>query len=174
MYVFSLVQHCKNLVFVKCAIQINWIGLDNSWNACHTEGITQFEHLSRNCFRLHWICEFGQLPEQVQAEYTPLSCSGVPWPNRFFTLRASISQYSRQPTEKQCGLPSYHRNKACVYFPPTVCCWHCPKSQLTIRKYFHWFSTFLELWTTNIFWTIRTDHDTQPPYTYILKKYLSI
>lgn len=26
-------------------------------------------------FRLHLICEFGQLPEQVQAEYTPLTYS---------------------------------------------------------------------------------------------------
>lgn len=23
-------------------------------------------------FRLHLVCEFGQLPEQVEAEYTPL------------------------------------------------------------------------------------------------------
>lgn len=34
-----------------------------------------FQHLSRRVasFRLHLICEFGQLPEQVQAEYTPLT-----------------------------------------------------------------------------------------------------
>lgn len=25
------------------------------------------------CFRLHLVCEFGQLPEQVEAENTPLS-----------------------------------------------------------------------------------------------------
>lgn len=43
-------------------------------------------HLSRVAasFRLHLICEFGQLPEQVQAEYTPLACSEGPWLKQVF------------------------------------------------------------------------------------------
>ncbi len=46
-------------------------------------------HLSRGAgsFRLHLICEFGQLPEQVQAEYTPLTHTpGPQLKNRFIIL----------------------------------------------------------------------------------------
>lgn len=61
-----------------------WAGLLAGSHLTETENGTRRTHLTASLsrgaasFTLHLICEFGQLPEQVQAEYTPLAYSQGP------------------------------------------------------------------------------------------------
>lgn len=64
------------------------------------------QHLFRRAasFRLHLIYEFGQLPEQVQAEYTPLTYSQGPRLKQVFHPEWSSSQHVRQLLENSVGV----------------------------------------------------------------------
>lgn len=61
-------------------LAVVWLEVTKQKKKTMREEELTLQHLSRRAasFRLHLICEFGQLPEQVQAEYTPLTYSQGP------------------------------------------------------------------------------------------------